>query len=344
MQKIFTEFENENALRTYPFAAGCTTTDTEGAKLGTGVLIDAALYPVNAAGTLYLSKIGVDGVVSISDDNGIVMTASIEEGSSELSFYDTTGMHRHVGTLLASSPNALSTLVNVYDDREFVKSETTFSSSCVFPIVNDGVTSINIGSTGEVSGLVNFKNSDTDQVRVSTDSTGKKLRFDIIPIAKKVSLSSIQHIYCIVDGKTPFRIMKMPYSGEAEGIGNTIVIYLDNITRQDVCSDRNRESEVEMKDTCKCGESSPCDTLEDPIEIPDAYQVEVVDIPNGSDSAFYLAVPNITGYDNPMSITLTDGATEPITAVKADVNADNTKAIHNEVKSKGIILQVAGLS
>lgn len=343
MQKVFTEFENENALRVYPFASGCTTKDTSGSSIGTGILIDAALYPVNSRGPLYLSKIGVDGVVSISDSDSVVMTATIEKNSTSLIFYDMTGMHRHVGTLLASSTDALTTLVNVYDDRIFEQSETMFASSCVFPITNSGVLSLNVGGIGELDGTIKFKNASTDQIRVSTDAAGSKLRFDVIPIAKKVILSSIQHIYCIVDGKTPFRINKMPFAGGSEGNGNTIAVYLDNITRQDVCNGHNRADSLEMKDTCDCGSSDPCDTFEQPVDIPDTYQVEVVDIPNEADSSFYLAVPNMTGYDNPLSITLTEGATEPITEVKVDANADNTKNIKNNIKSKGVILQVPGV-
>ena len=43
MNRLFREFENENAMRTYPFASGCFVKDTKGISIGTGVLIDASL-------------------------------------------------------------------------------------------------------------------------------------------------------------------------------------------------------------------------------------------------------------------------------------------------------------
>lgn len=345
MQKLFTEFENENALRTYPFASGCTVTDTKGDTIGIGTLIDAALYPLNPNGPLYISKIGKDGVVSISDSDSVVMTATLEDGAYSLEFYDTTVMHRHSGTLIAKSAEALSTLVNVYTDRVFTAASTAFSSSCVFPIVNDGVISVDVSSTGPEDGEIRFTNGNRDVIRISTDSYGSKLRFDVIPVPKEVNLSSIQHIYCIVDGKTPFRIMKIPFADEESGNGNTIAVYLDNIDRQSICGNAHREESLETKDNCDCDESSsPCKPEIDPPEdIPAVYQTEVVDIPNGAYSAFYLASPNMTGYDNPISITLIDSAPEPITEIPVDANSDNIELLKNKLKSKGVVIQIPGL-
>lgn len=342
MNRLFTEFENENALRWYPFASGCTAADTHGERIGTGVLVDAALYPVNPVGTLYLSRIGTDGLVSISDSSDVVMTAAVEKGSDTLEFYDMGGLHRHVGTLVASSPDALASLVNVYEDRVFRQGETAFAASCVFPVVNDGVLSLNVGSTGVVDGNVKFANGPSDQVRVSVGD-GSRLRFDVIPQKKAVQLDSIQHIYCVVDGKTPFRIMKLPFGDEPSGLGNTIAVYLDNIDRQDVCADARRENSLEMRDTCECKDDpGGCEPdVDPPVEIPDVYQTEVVDIPNGADGAFYLAVPNMTGYDNPLSITLSDEAAQP--SVQVDNDGGTAGISITGVTSKGVVIQVPGL-
>ena len=342
MNKIFTEFENENALQWYPFASGQNIVDTNGQEIGTGILIDAALYPVNPNGDLYLSRIGVDGTVSISDDSSVVMTAVAESGSSALEFYDLSELHRHVGTVLASSADALSALVNVYEDRVFRKENALFASSCVFPIVNDGVLTVNVGGTGAVDGTVEFANSSTDAVRVSVGD-GHELRFDVIPSPPRVLLESIQHVFCIVDGKTPFRIMKLPFGDMPTGLGNTVAVYLDNIDRQAVCSDAHREDTLEMKDTCECeSSSSGCDELEPPVDIEDVYQVEVVDIPNRADSAFYLAVPNMTGYDNPLSLTLNDSLASPKTKVTGETEDTVGISVTGET-SRGVVFQVPGL-
>lgn len=342
MNKLFTEFENESGLRSYPFASGCTMADAQGERLGVGTLVDAVLYPVNSTGTLYLSRIGTDGTVSVSDSRTVVMTATLESGSAALEFYDLSDMHRHVGTVVASSPEALASLVNVYEDRVFTAEGAAFAASCVFPVVNDGVTSVNVGGTGAQDGTVAFANGEDDKVRVATDAYGEKLRFDVVPQAEGASLTSIQHIYCIVDGRTPFRIEKIPFGGAASGLGNVVAVYLDNITRQDICGNAHREGSLEERDTCRCDDGCSPD-YDPPVEIPEAYQVEVVDMDNGAQGAFYLAAPNITGYDNPLSVTLEDGTTAPVSDIPADENADYAEILSNGVTAKGVLLQVPGL-
>ena len=341
MNKLFTEFENENSMRSYPFASGCTCIDTKGVSIDPGIFIDAALYPVNPTGDLYLSRIEPGGVVSISDDRSVVMTATSVRGSSRLDFYDTSGLRRHVGTMIASSSDRLAALLNVYTRRIFASSETKFASSCVFPIVNDGVLSIDVGGTGHVDGDASFSNTPFDDIRVSTDATGGTLRFDVIPQVAPVELSSIKHVYCIVDGRTPFRILKLPYGTQDLGPGNTVEVYLDGIDKQSICGNAHREDSLEMEDRCDC-DTTPCEPDVDPPEpIPEAYQVEVVDMDNGAENAFYLAVPNMLGYDNPLSITMQDGIAIP----KVDMpDADDIEdVVMDDITSKAVKLQVPGL-
>jgi len=344
MKKLFVEFENENASRTYPFASGCTVKDTKGNGVGVGILIDAALYPVNAEGPIYLSSILPGGIVNISDDTGIIMTAAFSTGESTLEFYDSKRPDRHVGTILAASEDALASLANVDEIRKFKKAETLFASSCVFPIVNDGVTSINVSGTGISDGDIRFSNGSTEDIRISTD--GSNLRFDVLPNILKTIPTSIQHIYCVVDGKTPFRIQKIPFGYESSAVGNTVAVYLDNIERSAICSNANRETSLEMVDTCEeCEESSSdCHTdPEKPTVLPDTYQVEVVDIDNNAENAFYLAVPNFLGYDNPLSITMTDGAPSPKLEMKIEEATTSLDAFTDKLTSKGIVIQVPGL-
>lgn len=348
MNKLFSEYENENSRRTFPFASGCQVRDTNGEAIGTGILLDAVIYPVNSTGIVYLSRIDTDGTVSISDDTGVIMQAKQEYGASELEFYDLSSLHRHVGTVVASSAEALSTLTTVYEQRRFRPEETAFASSCVFPVQNDGITGLNIGKSGLLDGNVIFSNDENDIVRVSTDESGSTLRFDVIPDAHIVKLTSIQHIFCVVDGKTPFRIHKIPFLGQdTMSSGNTVALTLDGIERQDVCNNANRENSLEMTDTCKECTTDECH--QDPIppkDIPATYQTEAVDIKSGMDSSFYLAVPNLLGYVNPLSITLDDGMIVPKFDFKlseADAEADNTSKVADTVTSKGIVIQVPGL-
>ena len=348
MGTILHEFANENELTSYPFASGCRTVDTDGRPIGIGVLVDAALYPVNPNGNLYLSGISATGVVSVSDDSGVVMSATIRRGSSVLEFTDMSPMKRHVGTIVASSAEAMSVLADTDGDRKFKKGATTFASSCVFPVMNGGVLSLDIGGAGAVDGEAAISNGPEDEVRASTSIDGSTLRFDVIPAPRKLVPRSIQHVYCVVDGRTPFRIFKAPF-GQDGNPSNTVEVYLDNIDKDAICGNAHRENALEMVDTCGCESGSSSDSPEK-REIPMTFQCECVDIPNGAHNAFYLAVPNMSGYTNPLSITLTDGAVVPSTTLDAgvDVDALDTEVpvenLVDHVTSKGAVLQVPGLS
>ena len=363
MEGVFLEFENENALRTYPFASGCLPIENGEACIPAGVFVDAALYPVNPTGTMYLSSISESGVFSISDSAGVIMHGSASGSLVEL--YDTTEFARHVGTLVASSEDALSELAGRGVLRSYSVSETAFAASCVFPVVIDGVTAMSVGDSGLVSGSLEFANSPTDEVRVSSgmrDDGRRTLRFDVIPKIDIPAEPSIRRIICVVDGQTPFRILRN--YDEEDGSGyNIVILSLSGIERDAVCSAAHRENAFVMADTCDCGSSDPepCEKPNpDPEELPTTYQLIEVFIPpdatgaeggleDGADNAFYLSVPNLTGYVNPLSLTMEDGMVAPMTTdPEVVLNGDDAElsegALRDEVTSKGLILQVPGLS
>ena len=355
MEGIFLEFENENALRSYPFAAGCVPpplgADTE---IPPGVFVDAALYPVNPNGTLYLSSISEDGTYSISDSDGVVMTGRAHGSTVEL--YDASGFSRHVGTLVAASPEALAEFSGRGVPREYSESETTFSSACVFPVVVDGVVSVSVSGSDGVAGRVGFSNGPNDDVRVSSGLSrdGRKtLRFDVLPRIGVPDDASIRRIICVVDGQTPFRISENP------GMYNSVILTLDTIDRDTICSEAHRENMLEMHDTCGCG--GPCSPdMPRRDEIPYWYKlIEIFippdadrshgGIPEGADNAFYLVVPNMPGYVNPLSVTLEDGVVSPkVSDPEVVMNGDSAElaegAMLDSVTSKGVVLQVPGLS
>ena len=351
MDGIFAEFENENALRSYPFADGCVPPENEDASIPVGVFVDAAIYPVNPSGVLYLSEISESGVFRISDSSGVVMEGTAEGRNVE--FYDLSGLGRHVGTLVASSADALSEFAGRGSLREYSQENTAFASACVFPVVIDGVTSISVSESAKTAGAVGFSNSKSDDVRVSsaTKDGRKTLRFDVLPRPGVKESGSIRRIICVVDGQTPFRIDKVAY--------NTVRLSLANLDRDTVCSSVHRENHFEMADTCKCDK----DPLPDEDSLPEFYQLEEVfippdeedgqpegGIPEGADNAFYLVVPNIMGEGrNPLSITLEDGAVSPKTEdLKVVVQGDTADLAEGEMlddmTSKGVVIQVPGLS
>lgn len=334
MEGIFKELENENALRSYPFAAGCST------DIPPGVFVDAALYPVNPEGVLYLSGISGTGEFSVSDESGVIMSGTASGSVVEL--YDTSELSRHVGTLVASSEKALSDFASVGGERSYTSKSTAFAPSCVIPVVVDGVSTVSVGGTGRIAGSVNFANKPTDTIRVSSgqSSDGRStLRFDILPRPSPPAADSIKRIICVVDGKTPFRIGKT-----AGGPYNVVILTLDTIDREAVCSAAHREDSFEMADTCECRHTAPT-----PRTIPDTYQLEEVYIPYSAANAFFLVVPNLAGYVNPLSITLEDGVVAPKTDdVKVVVEGDSATLAEGEmldsVTSKGVVIQVPGLS
>ena len=354
MEGIFQEFENENALRSYPFAEGCVPPEDEESLIPADVFVDAALYPVNPTGSLYLSSISEDGVFSISDDTGVIMTGSAN--GSRVDLYDVSTFTRHVGTLLASSEDFLTEFAERGSARSYELENTAFSSTCVYPVVIDGVTSLDVGETGQATGKVGFTNGSNDEIRVSSttlDDGRQTLRFDVLPRPVLEANTSIRRIICVVDGRTPFRIWKSDFSY------NTVVLTLNGIQKGDVCTAAHRENQYEMADTCDTPKESRY--VDD---IPEAYQLIEVYIPpdpaeggvhrqggveDGAENAFYLVVPNLTGYDNPLSITLKDGEVVPNTDGIKTVPAGSVAELADgefidSVTSNGVILQVPGLS
>lgn len=351
MESLFREFDNENALRSYPFAAGCALPYEGDNAIPAEVFVDAVLYPVNPVGILYLSSVSKDGVFSVSDDSGVIMTGTASGASVE--FYDKSDAPRHVGTLMASSELALSEFMNSGAERSYTREETAFASSCVFPVVVDGVTSLSVGGTGKVRGDgLKFTNGNQDAVRVSSRHLGpgrKTLRFDVLPYPDPPDMKSIRRITCVVDGKTPFRISRPEGDGSPY---NVIALSLAGIDKEVVCAAAHRENAYEMSDTCGCEKDIPSGK-----SIGDTYQVMSVDIPPneaagrpyGAYNAFFLVVPNTPEYANPLSLTLEDGAIIP-KIEDPEVVVDGLSAelaegeMRDDTSSKAVVLQVPGLS
>lgn len=356
MKGIFPEFENENAERSYPFAGGRMRPEESSVdSVPQDVFVDAILYPINSSGRLYLSRISEHGCVFVSDDTGEIMSGVGNGKVVEL--YETKSLGRHCGTIAASSADALSGFLGRGVERKYSSDDTSFASSCVLPIVVDGVSSLSVGGSSPTCGMVNFLNGPYDSVRVSSGTKNGKstLRFDVVPSDDIGMGDSIRRIICVVDGQTPFRIEKLSY--------NTVMLWLDSIGKEEVCAAAHREGSFEMSDTCSCGDDgkSPCEKVTTRgKDIPMFYHLEEVFIPpdpegvhggiyDGSENAFYLIVPNVSGYSNPISITLEEGATTPKTEGPEVVENDGMPefaegAFVDSVSSNGVVVQVPGLS
>lgn len=348
MNGIYEEFDNENGLRSYPFASGCLPSGP--GTVAADVFVDAMIYPVNPKGTVYLSSVDGAGNFVVSDDSGAIMSGKRDGASVEL--YDLSKAKRHCGTIIASSDDALKSFVEGAESRKYSMSEAAFASSCVFPIIIDGVTSVTVGESYVPSGDFSFANGASDDIRVSSSRVdgNDTLRFDVLSNPGTSDRTSIKRIICVVDGATPFRISKLAY--------NVVEVRLNGISREDVCSSVHREDSFEMADTCEC-EKPPMPSEADPS---DAYQLVEVYIPpdetpgkvnggesDGANNAFFLVSPNELGYSNPVSITLeeesvspdTDGIDVEMAGMSAEV-ADGE--LIDNVSSGSVVIQVPGLS
>lgn len=362
MEGIFQEFENENELRSYPFAAGCVPPEDSSYGVPQGVFVDAVLYPVNPSGVLFLSEISEDGTLSVSDDSGTIMTGRPKGALVEL--YDVSAFHRHAGTMSASSADALAEFAIRGSSRRFTAKETAFAAGCVFPVIVDGVTSVSVGDTGSRSGIIRFSNGDSDDIRVSSgtlENGTSTIRFDVLPRPEVSADLSIKRIICVVDGETPFRISKLydPENPDTYGY-NTVILSLSGIDRESVCASAHRENSLEMADTCEC-EKPPLPSKDN---LPETYQIEEVfiapdesgaegGVPEGAENAFFLVAPNYYGdggmYNNPISITLEDGMVspkveEPEAVIDGLSAVPKDGALTDSITSKGVVIQVPGLS
>ena len=278
MEGIFLEFENENALRAYPFASG-RVPSKDSVERPDGLFVDAALYPVNPIGVLYLSSVSEDGEFVVSDSGTGDEIMSGKANGTVIELFDKTPLSRHSGDIVAVSGEAIEAFLGAGLPLEYSPQETPFAAGCVFPVAIDGVVSMSVGSDKAdiVAGGLAFSNGDTDEVRVSsaTRADGRQtIRFDVLPRLNPPDDFFIRRIICVVDGKTPFRIAKLSY--------NTVMLRLHDIDKEAVCSAAHREDAYQMADTCSC-EDAPCDKDvpgEDPL--PYTYQLEEVFIPPGS--------------------------------------------------------------
>lgn len=344
MEGIFQEFENENSLRSYPFASGCVPASDDALGIPPGVFVDAMIYPVNPSGVLYMSEVSADGAVSVSDDTGVVMTG-VAHGR-DVVFTDVSPFSRHVGTLSAASEEALSRFLGRGVDRSYSAENAAFAASCVFPVVVDGVVSVSVGDAGEATGKVAFSNGPDDEVRASSarlPDGRRTLRFDVLSRPQVQEADYIRKIICVADGQTPFRIGKLAY--------NVILVTLPGLDRDAVCSAAHREDTFEMSDTCGCGDGG----VKRMKQLPEYYWLEEVSIPpdagrpDGADNAFYLVSSNVPGYVNPISITLEDGEVSPNTEgveVVSDGGVMRLEdgALTDKVSSKSVVIQIPGLS
>jgi hypothetical protein len=293
---IFTEFENENRMRSYPFAEHATLVDVKGKiKLPDDIFVDAMIYPLNPIGTIYISSIdNTTGVLSISDNTGIIAVGNILTDSEEINLYSTSPIRRHAGVIIYNKQYLNGLIFGMLPNAKFNASGLPLAASTVCPIVNNDVLSIVLDGN-YMYGDIKFNNPNTTGINVVTHNNGdgtSTIRFDAIPTYGDVEIFSIKKIYCITAGTTPFNISKYPYEN------NTMLLTLSE-GRDTICNGVHQETSYMVRDVC-----------EDPIE-PGSYNPR----PENNNELIFPVEHNcfnivtddiILGYENPISITFDD--------------------------------------
>jgi hypothetical protein len=339
---IFTEFENENRYRNYPFAEHVTCSNVDKtATLSNDIFIDAALYPLNSKGNVYLSEINNENLtLTISDESGIIATGNIDFNSTKIEFYDTTHIHRHVGVLVYNPKYLAGKIAGVLAYGSFGVDDLAFASSVVCPVKNDGVLSLGINNS-LVVGDVKFESPSGAGLHVVSEplSEGKtSIRFDAIPAYSEVSIFSIKKIIFVTTGTTPFRVTR--YYTEPDN-DNTVVLTLDKISRDIICSGVHRENNYEIADVCEDpippGEYTPRPEIDEVLELTPKFNcINIVAADN---------VP--MGYENPVSITFDSESSKSSGSISNSEiisSSDVNDVLSADKDKEGLKIEIPGLN
>jgi hypothetical protein len=145
------EWRDINDDRSFPFSENGSLMDQDGAPLPQGALVDAILYPIDAVGGVYLSRLDpVAAVAEISaTSTGTVLASGEITGADTIYLYDGDG--RPAGVLVKGSK-----FDRVITPRSFTAKATPFAAACLFPQNQPGVRAFRLPDGRLVTGAVLF--------------------------------------------------------------------------------------------------------------------------------------------------------------------------------------------
>jgi hypothetical protein len=262
MITLFTEFENQNQNRRYPFEDDCNVTDLDGNQLPDDFLIDACLYGLNTTGTLWLHSINsVPQTIQINDQNGIVGTAPYQPGDRTAIVSEASGFGRQIG-ILVFGPGAARTTGK--QGRTFAATSTPFCAA-VQPTLNQyGVRGFVLPDGTLVNGHVTFEGQDG----ITVTTTSNTIRFDAIgalppgPDECESDTPAIQCINVVREPGSAFLIGSTPFDA------STINLSTLGFDSDDICQGRkgNRlpDQDGNLPNKVKQGDD-PCDPTSHPV-------------------------------------------------------------------------------
>ena len=294
----FAEFENENRLRSYPFAESSSFIATDGYKIDNSYVVDAMIYAYRPDGPVRLTEIDFDTkTITISDNSKVVGKASFINNHK----IDFSCVVYKKGQIEYSKPAG-----SIYVSDEFLSGvgkhtfdSLYFSASCVCPINPHGVEGILIDGN-LLTGLVHFT-TERDTVwsyfYTGVDG-GRYLGFRVKP--KRTSqqpLRLIRNVIVKVEEGSPFVLSRY---------GDGVQVSLGSISREDICSSttqrRAQDYYESIHDTCE-PLASTAETKASTRSSSDSFIVSM----KSCAGVFNLLAPDLmssqSSIDNPISIS-----------------------------------------
>lgn len=338
--RLFTEFENENRYRSYPFSESASLEDTDGFVLSQDVVVDAILYPVNPSGLVRLTRLDfLDGVIEFSDDSGVVASGRIPSSGRSAWVYDVAGFEDHTCGGIPAVGKPVGRVVfgpglerETRTGRAHLYDGAVMAPSSVCPIAYSGVRSITVEG-GVAAVLPCLSNMSPSSVRLEdrmvglvgegrlvsrTATLGGKtyLWFDVLQDYSDTTGVEVydETIYKAQDRKDTIAVKTLVVAAEAKSLfdissigGNDILVTMGALDREDVCYQANREA-VSSKariDVCPDvgGGDMPCNPEEG--EVPPKREERIV-VSGAADVG--LLTPDLANYKNPVWIGSGGGA------------------------------------
>ena len=177
---FFTEYGNQNSSRKYPFLDDALMRDTDGIELPVDFIVDAALFPLDIAGPVYLKTLDPGAYVLVFADAATgapVAMAEWEPGAAVADVVETGPYARSIGTIVLG--DGVADVFRGRGERTFLPGATTLCPAACVPVLQAGVRGFLLPSGALVTGDVVFAGENGVTVTSYNDNGRPTIRFDI---------------------------------------------------------------------------------------------------------------------------------------------------------------------
>lgn len=333
----YSEHENLNSYRNYPFSESAFLVDDDGVELAVDVFVDAFLYPIlQEPSELRISQLKADtGYVEVSAGDDAIAFGTEADGVFEL--YDSRG--RHAGSIVCGPGWEREKA----SGRDRMFSKAWLSARACSPVIHAGVLSLSDAEDPTVMTKrrhVVFKGDDAILPHIEQGRKRQKLYFDVLPPVAENGNPVRQVIFAAV-GKTLFSVVK----ASSDDDDRSALLTTPSMDKEDVCWQAHREDSVSVAvDVCEDGETPVCP----PGDIP--YRRESVALCADENGNISLVSDNLAGYSNAVVVKPVEGTVAPQEAAlsssmsQADVIAEGSKLAGKPIRTgNGIKISIPGI-